>query len=173
MRFICNTILLSLLLFAVVPSFGQSTKGYLRLVKDTANDDCGYINAKGDIVIPFGKYITCYTTKFYDFAIVRTQDTKTVGIDRKENILFDVFIFDNWPDPLSNGLFRIVKEGKIGYADIHGKIIIQPQFDGAYSFWDGKAKVGTGCKLKMFGEHSSWVGGTWYTIDTKGNKVAE
>jgi hypothetical protein len=166
MKFI--TILLTIVLFSSA-SFGQK-KDELHLVMNTTNDQYGYVNSKGDTVIHPGKYPMCFTEKFDKFAIVSTNDG-IVGIDRKENILFNVFVFDNGPDYPSNGLFRIIKDGKIGYADLNGKIIIQPKYDCAYPFKNGKAKVGIGCKSQTTGEHSSWVGGKWYTIDKKGNTV--
>lgn len=165
MKFIAT--LLTIVLFSNV-SFGQK-KDVLHLVTSKTNQ-YGYANSKGKMVIPFGKYQMCFTKKFDQFAIVGTSEG-LVGIDRKENVLFNVFVFDNGPDYTSNGLFRIVKEGKIGYADQNGRIAIQPKYDCAYPFKNGKAKVGTGCKSKTEGEHSSWVGGKWYTIDKMGNRV--
>ena len=152
-------------------SFGQKSHDFLQRIVDTSRDEYGYINTKGDTVIPIGKYAICYTDKFYKFAIVSLRDRGIVGIDRKETILFNVYPFDNGPDYPSNGLFRIIMEGKIGYADENGDIIIQPQFDCAYPFEHGKAKVGNGCKTKSDGEHSWWTEGKWFTIDKKGNVI--
>lgn len=53
---------------------------------------------------------------------------------------------------------------------MHGKIVIQPQFDGAYPFEKGKAKVGIGCETKAMGEYRYWSSGTWYTLNKRGNK---
>jgi hypothetical protein len=166
MKFIA--IIFAIILFSNI-SFGQK-KDVLHLVTDTANDQYGYVNAKGDTIIRLGKYNMCFTDKFDKLAIVRTSEG-IVGIDRKENVLFNVFVFDNGPDYPSDELFRIVKDGKIGYADLNGKIVIQPKFDCAYPFKKGKAKVGIGCKTKTEGEHSMWVDGKWRSIDKKGNTV--
>ena len=54
---------------------------------------------------------------------------------------------------------------------MNGNIIIQPQFDCAYPFKNGKAKVGKGCNKKTDGEHSQWTDGKWYTIDKKGKII--
>ncbi len=153
--------------------YGQKQNRPLHIIEDTVKFTYGYANAKGDTTIPLGKYKYCFTDKFYNFAIVRTTDFRTVGIDRNENILFDVFMFDNGPDYPSDKLFRIIINGKIGYADLKGHIVITPQFDCALPFEKGKAKVGTGCTIKREGEHSAWVGGTWHIIDKKGNTVGE
>ena len=166
--------LLKLIFYAVVlvssakKANGQSSKNLLRLVTDTTKDEYAYVDVKGDTLIPFGKYLLCYTEEFDEFAIVRSKDKGLIGIDREENILFNVYVFDNGPDYPSDGLFRIVKDGKIGYANSSGQVVIQPQFDCAYPFMNGKAKVGKGCKENTDGEHRWWTEGTWYMINRKG-----
>jgi hypothetical protein len=160
-------ILLTIALSANI-SYGQVKKNILHLVHDTINDKYGYLNKKGDTIVPFGKYSFCFTTKFDKFAIVSLPDKGFIGIDRNENILFNIFVFDNGPDYLSDGLFRIVKNGKIGYADKNGNIIIFPKYDCAYPFVKGKANVGTGCEIKNEGEHWLWTGGVWHFINKKG-----
>jgi hypothetical protein len=149
----------------------QGGKDILRLVADTVKDEYGYKNARGAMIIPMGKYLICYTERFDRCAIVTSAEEGIIGIDRNEHILFHVFAVDNGPDPASEGLFRIVRDGKIGFADTAGQIVIQPQYDGGFPFHDGLAKVGSGCKTQSDGEHSWWTGGTWFTIDRKGNLV--
>jgi hypothetical protein len=166
------SICLAIAFFIICTSaYSQSKRDYLRLIQDTAKETYGYVNRRGDTVIAPGKYTDCFTEKFYDFAIVQKPGYGIVGINRDEKILLKIFMFDFGPDEPSNGLFRIVENGKIGYANMHGKIIIQPQFDGARSFEKHKAKVCIGCELKAMGEHHYWSGGTWYTINKKGNKI--
>jgi len=149
----------------------QTQKDVLHLITDTAKDEHGYANERGDTVIPLGRYPMCFTDTFNKFAIVLMSGKGFVGIDRKENVLFNVYPFDNGPDYPLCGLFRITKNGKIGYADLNGKIVIQPQFDCAYPFKNNKAKVGVGCKENKSGEHHFWTGGNWHTIDLDGKVV--
>ena len=145
---------------------------YLIRYIDTLNDQSGYKNTKGDVVIPLGKYVTCYTDTFSTYALVSLKRKGLVGIDRNENILYNVFIFDNGPDDASNGLFRIIKAGKIGYANIHtGKIMIKPQYDCAWPFKNGEAKVSVECKKTTYLEHTSWQSDHWYSIDTTGKRI--
>jgi len=132
----------------------------------------GYLNAQGDTVIPLGKYNFCFTDSFKTFAIVASKEG-VIGINRKEEKLFDVFVYDNGPDYVSEGLFRIVKNQKIGYANKAGEVVITPTYACAYPFQDGKAKVALECTVEKDGEHSFWESDAWFFIDKKGNKVVE
>ena len=97
------------------------------------------------------------------------QDHKWVVVDEQKTVLYDVFIYDNGPDAPADGLYRIVKDGKIGYADAGtNAIVIEPKYDCAYPFENGKAKVSTNCKTVQDGDHSIWESDAWQFIDTKG-----
>lgn len=96
-------------------------------------------------------------------------DHKWVVVDEQKTVLYDVFPFDNGPDTPSDGLYRIVKDGKIGYADAAtNAIVIAPQYDCAYPFENGKAKVSTNCQTTKDGDHSVWTSDAWLLIDKKG-----
>ncbi len=70
------------------------------------------------------------------------------------------------------GLFRIMENNKIGFADAAtGKTVVKPQFDCAWPFENGVAKVSIDCKIQSDGEHSGWVSNNWYYIDKTGRKV--
>ncbi len=137
----------------------------------------GYKNLQGAIIIPLGKYNYCFTDTFKNFAFVfddKLTDSKVVAIDRNENILFDAYMFDNGPDELADGLFRIIRNGKIGYADKNGVIVIEPKFECADKFENGKASVALECRKfieKYDSEHSRMESNSWFYIDIKGNKV--
>jgi hypothetical protein len=62
----------------------------------------------------------------------------------------------------SDKLFPVIQGGKWGYIDKSGKIVIKPQFDAAYPFYDGIAKVMTG---KWFENEK------WSYIDTGGKPI--
>jgi WG containing repeat len=97
------------------------------------------------------------------------MDHKWVVINEQKTVLYDVFPYDNGPDAPSEGLYRIVKDGKIGYADeTTNAIVIAPQYDCAYPFENGKAKVSTDCKTTQDGDHSVWESDAWQFIDKKG-----
>ena len=71
--------------------------------------------------------IFVFTDTFRTYAIVAGKNFVFVAIDRQQKVLYNVFPFDNGPDYASDGLFRILKNNKIGYADeLTGKVIINP-----------------------------------------------
>lgn len=167
-------ILLLIGLFSVRNVSGQTTtdKDILIAFVDTVKDEYGYKDLKGDIIIPLGKYSFCFTDTFKTYAIVAIPHKGFVAIDRQENILYNVFPFDNGPDYLSDGLFRILINDKIGYADsATGQIIIKPQFACAWQFENGIAKVSKDCKTQSDGEHSTWLSKSWFYIDRTGKRI--
>jgi WG containing repeat len=96
-------------------------------------------------------------------------DHKWVLIDQEKKVQYDVFLYDNGPDYPSESLIRIVKNGKIGYADANTyTVVISPQFDCAFPFENGKAKVSKNCKTIKEGEHSTWASDAWQYVDKKG-----
>jgi len=168
-------LVLFLNLTITIACFSQSKEDYLIKVfkgkYDQVGVESGYMNLKGDTIIPFGKYYYCYTDTLRNFAIVMKNKGPLVGIDRSENELFEVYWFDNGPDNIAEGLFRIKKNGKIGYSDTYGKIVIEPQFDCAFPFENGKAKVSNDCKTVPDGEHSRWISENWKYIDKNGQTI--
>lgn len=97
------------------------------------------------------------------------KDHKWVVVDEQKTVLYDVFLYDNGPDAPVDGLYRIVKNGKIGYADAStNAIVIEPQYDCAFPFENGKAKVSTNCKTVQEGDHSIWESEDWQFINKTG-----
>ncbi|MDT3740328.1 MAG: WG repeat-containing protein [Candidatus Kapabacteria bacterium] len=170
-------IFIILILTIILSGFSQLKDDYLLKVwkgnYDELGVECGYVNLNGDTVIPIGKYYYCYTDTLRNFAIVIKKEGKLIGIDRNENELFEVHWFDNGPDYVKEGLFRIKKNGKIGYSDTNGIIVIEPQFDCAFPFENGKAKVSNDCKTVPSGEHSEWISENWKYINKKGQTIEE
>lgn len=168
-----TNLLLFLLLYSFT-AFGQinKRKDYLLLIIDTAKDEYGYKNQNGDTVIKPGKYNFCFTDTFRNYAIVADKSFGFVAIDRQQNILYKVFTFDNGPDHAADGVFRIITNSKIGYADeATGEVIIRPQFDCAFPFENSVAKVGLNCTTHSDSEHSFWTSDNWFYINKRGVKV--
>jgi len=143
---------------------------YLLLAEDSTGVS-GYRNPNGDLVIPFGKYAMCLTDTFRTHAVVLNGNDFVV-IDRQETVLYQVFKYDNGPDFSVDGLFRIMQNGKIGYADATTyAVVIQPQFDCAFPFENGVARVSNNCKTEKQGEYSIWTSDDWKAIDKQGNPI--
>ena len=163
-----------LLLLSGLTSCRQTIERNDHLVSftDTTRGEHGYRNQNGDIVIPLGRYSFCFTDTFRTYAVVAKPQFGLVAIDRKENILYKVFPYDNGPDYASDGLFRILENNKIGFADATtGKIVIEPEFDCAFPFENGVARVSVDCRRQSDGEHSTWLSDNWFYIDKAGKKV--
>lgn len=118
---------------------------------------------------------TATTVATNALSIKQTDDGKWVIMDSKKKMtLYEVFLYDNGPDYASDGLIRVVKNGKIGYADAAAyDIVIEPQFDCAYPFENGKAKVSNQCQTVKEGEYSIWQSDAWQYVDKKGNFINE
>ena len=135
----------------------------------------GFANKKGDTIIPIGTFDQCFSDTFATFAYVfdkKLYGKNMVAINRNKEVIFEAFLFDNGPDYLEDGLFRIKRNGKIGYANQAGEIIIEPKYECAYPFENGKAKVAFDCEtIKDDLEHTSWESSNWFFIDKKGDEI--
>lgn len=93
------------------------------------------------------------------------------------NDKYAVYQYDNGDDYFSEGLQRIVdKDGKIGFRDSIGKIVIPPRYAFAFPFKEGYAKVtdaGHREAVDQHGEYHQWISDTWYYIDKAGTKHPE
>jgi len=163
-------ILITILISVVLSSCGSQPDNPWILFEDE-NGKMGYVDLDGDTTIATGKYQQCYTDTFNTYCIVYKETEGLVAINRDEEVLFNVFPYDNGPDYPSDGLFRIVQDDKIGYADLKGKIVIEPQYPCAYPFENGKSKVSLDCSLESEGEHSRWVSENWLFIDKRGRII--
>lgn len=151
----------------------QTAKEAWIRVTDSISGAQGYKNEAGKLVIPQGKYPHCFTDTFRNYAVVLDSGKGYVAIDRQEHAMYSIFIFDNGPDYPSEGVFRIVRDGKIGYADsATGKIAIKPIFACAWPFENGMAKVALDCQTRSDGEHSTWVSDRWFYINRAGVRTS-
>ncbi|HGN1706970.1 TPA: WG repeat-containing protein [Providencia rettgeri] len=110
--------------------------------------------------------INCFDSQSdFQYCLRALPNKGLVVVDETGQEVYQLYYFDNWPDEPQEGVYRIRKEDKIGFADaLTGKIVIEAIYDCAYPFNGGKAKVGVGCETQTDGEHSWWVGGEWITI---------
>lgn len=140
-----------------------------------------YLNGRGDTIISYGKYKFCQTDTIRSIGFVyknRSQDTRIVCINNAGKELFYVFEYDNGPDYVQEGLFRIMDEkGLIGFADTSGNVIIKPQFKFAFPFKDGKARVTLKGERKEVsesnGEKFYWESDEWFYINQKSIRLTK
>ena len=131
----------------------------------------GYVNQNGDTIIPLDKYARCFTDTVRNYAIVFDEKQGLIGIDLEENKLFNaVWNGEGSEIKESEGMILIIENGKYGFANNKGEIIIEPRYKCAESFEGGKAKVSTDCFIDN-SEFEKWKMNTWTFIDKKGNEI--
>ncbi len=136
-----------------------------------------FVNENNDTIIPFGKYAYygTDTLEFYANVIEHPNDStygRQIAIDRNQNVLFDIVMFDNGPEPFNEGLTRILRNGKMGYANKFGQIVIPCKYDYAKWFENGKAEVTYNAKEYLdLDEHKRVESDDWFEIDKKGKKL--
>jgi hypothetical protein len=165
-------------LIAVLPSLPGCSRGgdaktggrngILVLRQDTATSMYAYYDEAGKKVL--GDYAAAFTDTMRDYAIV--ADSDFVLIDRQGRYVYHIFPYDNGPDYASDGYYRIVENGKIGYVDsASARLAIKPAYDCAYPFENGRAKVSVNCRTVSDGEHSGWKSEEWFFIDKQGRRL--
>jgi hypothetical protein len=87
-------------------------------------------------------------------------------------VITGVYGFDNWADEFHDGLVRIRRGQKFGFANRKGVVVIPPNYDGAFSFKGGLAVVCRHCRCKQTGEHCLLTGGDWSRINKSGHIVS-
>lgn len=136
-----------------------------------------YLNLKGDTIIPFGKYAYYGTDTMIHYAnvIEHPHDSafgRQIGINRDQKILFDLVMFDNGPEPFNEGYIRVIRNGKMGYANERGRVVIPCIYDYAKWFQNGKAEVTfDAVEYSDMDEHKRVESDEWFEIDKKGNKI--
>ncbi|MBN9295333.1 MAG: WG repeat-containing protein [Flavobacteriia bacterium] len=113
-----------------------------------------------------------FTDTLIDFAIIYDSEFIMIGKDGK--VLHTIYPFENGPDYESEGTMRIVKDGLIGYINSRtAEVIVKPQYECAFPFEDGLAKVSLNCqKIKHENdEHTELQSQEWFYIDRTGKRV--
>ena len=149
-----KTIIIFSVLALTTSVFSQQESDYL-LKYD--NDSClcfGYKNRKGEIVIPAQYNYATDTLRTIATAIDTVWRLYMIDRNGKEIEGLIPFCYaDFTPDNElpSEGLFRFIENGKMGFADLTGKKIITAQFDFVAPFREGLAVY--------------FMGGGWTPVD--------
>lgn len=167
-----NIIITIFLLFISMNIYAQDDKLYVYYYPnfEDVNATLGYVDSSGKVVIPAGKYPYIFTAEFDKIAFVLLKDRKGVyAIDRNEKILFQVCSYEIGPDIVSNGLFRIIENGKIGFANMNGEIVIKPRFQFVYPFQEnGFAIFCENGTWSMLDKYIPVIKGKWGVINRQG-----
>lgn len=136
-----------------------------------------YVDSKGDTIIPFGRYAYFGTDTLFHFANVMLLSTDTcaarqVAIGKNQRILYDLVLFDNGPDPFSEDYVRVLRNGKMGYANQYGQVVIPCIYAFAKQFANGEAEVAFRAKEYLDVDGNRRVeSDEWFKIDRKGNRM--
>ena len=167
-----------IVLSSIATGFAQEEDVLKYQYDPVADKGIGFTNSKGEIVIPADRFGHVYESRLDKITFVLFKDGPKgiYAINRKGEPLFEVFCIDNGPDYVKEGMFRIIKDGKIGYANMNGEVIIEPQFDFAYPFQNcGYAVFNMGGKQTLdnntHDKHWKMEGGKWGIINKKGEIV--
>lgn len=110
----------------------------------------GVINDKGEFEIKpsYSDIVLDGNTYFNDQAVIVAAKNGVYSLyDKKWNQISD-FAADNMDMPVQDNAIAFCKDSKWGYVDISGKVIVEPEYDGAMSFSNGLAAV---CKNDKWG----------------------
>ena len=159
-------------------SFTDVKNSYLVLQVDTTQkyEQYSYVNEKGETVVPYNRYLQCYTDTIRTIGFVWKSNVGCVAINTQGQELFNVYMVDNGNDYPVDGLFRILDESgqKMGVANMEGKVVVSPKYDAIFPYHDGLAAVAVGSKTVRpvdDPEHEYTIGGKWGFIDKQGNEV--
>ena len=136
--------------------------------------DCVCATATGKLFIAT-RYLSELSFDSHGLAAVLSPEEQWMYVNRKGKVLITgVPTMDNGADSFHDGLVRVVRNNKYGFADRRGQVVIAAVYDGAMNFEKGRAAVCKGCQSKcaeVACEHHFFAGGQWVSINIKGEVV--
>ncbi|MCE5309912.1 MAG: WG repeat-containing protein [Acidobacteriales bacterium] len=126
----------------------------------------GYRDNSGRIVIP-PRYQVAQAFSPEGLAAV-VDDGGWAYIDTAGRTVIRPLVVDNGPDYFREGVARFRRDGKVGFFNTRGTVVIKPAYAYAMPFSEGLAAVCDGCIEMLEGEHRAVKGGKWGFIDRRG-----
>jgi hypothetical protein len=136
---------------------------------EAADGRHGFRDKSGKVVIP-PRFRFAYEFSPEGVAAV-VEDKRFAFIDTKGRVIAEAYGYDNGPDYFVEGRARIVRHGKIGFIDRAGKIAIEPRWEYAAPFCEGRSAVCQGCQPRVRNGFKELGRGKWGYIDLDGNVV--
>lgn len=126
--------------------FGQSKKLYFKVQKDTI---ISVVDENENIIVqPFSSYYPYTNNQEIKDGIIYISERNEQPhyVNREGQFLFTPYFYDSYPDEPNEYSIRFTdKEGKIGIADLSGKILIPAKYDFLSQFNFGYAYYCQGC----------------------------
>lgn len=115
---------------------GDFSNGFVQVC---INDKWGYVDIDGKEVIP-PKYD--FSDNFNDdgVAVVGLKD-RSFCIDTSGKVIAEVTQPKGWTGRYEEGLCSFCVDGRYGFLDITGKVVVQPQYDSVSNFFGGLSLV--------------------------------
>lgn len=103
------------------------------------------------------KKVVVFIMTFFMFLGIGVSSSSASTVKISESKTFTVESYDQDTAPFGEKLIAVKKNGKWGYMDVKGKMVIQPKFQKAHNFFEGLANVK--------------INGKWGYINNKGQVV--
>ena len=116
--------------------------------------DCSFIDYNGEVVIDLKKYDNAHSFSLGKAKVFKGDKYNYINTKGK--------LVDTWVE-LPDDYHPIEKDGKFGFIDKNGDLIIDYQFDFAYDFYKGTAKIRIGSRKT----------GKYGLINQKGDKTSK
>jgi hypothetical protein len=108
-------------------------------------------------------------------ALAEHPDQGWIYLDADNRTVFEAEYFDNAPDEYREGLARIRAQDKVGFVDQEYRLVIPPQYDAAFGFDGGSARVCVGCHPRVWAksapERARRQKGREFRIDRSGKEL--
>jgi len=156
-----------LIAFLLLASCNSQSK---KIIPFETENGWGYKQNEEIIIQPqFG-----IASEFTDCGIAAVGDSENGNyyIDKDgKKLNIPVLEVGNFVDSFQDGYARFKKDGKIGFIDECGEIVIPAQFESVTSFKNQIAIVSKGFEVITNGPYKTHKGGTYGAIDKDGNLI--